>query len=163
MKTIAVLDSKNYDPDEPRILRKAVRAVIVKNGRVALVKSLKEGFYKFPGGGIEEGESHIDALCRETLEELGLSVKKDTVKELGRIYEIRRSVGFDGVFEQENFYYTADVNETVCPQSLTPKEKELGYTLCWAEPKEAFAVNSQMAKDEKYTFLKREAAILAML
>ncbi len=163
MKTIAVLDSKNYDPNEPRILRKAVRAVIVKNGKVAFVKSLKEGFYKFPGGGIEEGEAHIDTLCRETLEELGLTIKKHTVKELGRIYEIRQSVGEDGVFEQENFYYTADVNEGISPQSLTSKEKELGYILCWADPKEAFIVDSQMAKDEKYTFLKREATVLEML
>lgn len=163
MKTIAILDSKNYDPDEPRILRKAVRAVIVRKGKVALVKSLKEGFYKFPGGGIEPGETHIDALCRETLEELGLTVKTETVKELGRIYEIRRSIDRNGVFEQENFYYTADVEDGIVAQSLTPKESNLGYTLCWTDPKEALRVNSQMAKDEKYTFLQREATVLAMI
>ncbi|MBQ9770143.1 MAG: NUDIX domain-containing protein, partial [Clostridia bacterium] len=105
MKTIAVFDSKNYDANGPRTLRKAVRAVIMKNGKVALAQSLKEGFYKFPGGGIEEGETHLEALCRETLEELGLTVKADTVKEFGRIYEIRRSLIYDGIFEQENFYY----------------------------------------------------------
>lgn len=163
MKTIAILDSKNYDPEEPRILRRAVRAVVVKNGRVALVKSLKEGFYKFPGGGIEQGETHIDTLVRETLEEVGLTLKKETVKELGRIYEIRRSIGGEGVFEQENFYYHAEAEDGVLPQSLTAKESSLGYVLEWADPKEARAVNTQMSKDEKYIFLKREAAVLGML
>lgn len=33
----------------------------------------------------------------------------------------------------------------------------------WAAPKEACAVNTQMSKDEKYIFLKREAAVLGML
>ena len=163
MKTIAVFDSKNYDANGPRTLRKAVRAVIMKNGKVALAQSLKEGFYKFPGGGIEEGETHLETLCRETLEELGLTVKADTVKEFGRIYEIRRSLIYDGIFEQENFYYTADAEDSILPQSLTQKEKDLDYTLCWIDPKEAFAVNHEMSKDEKYTFLKREAFILEML
>ena len=41
MKLIALFDEKNYK-QRSGIVREAVRAVIVKNNKVALVKSLKE-------------------------------------------------------------------------------------------------------------------------
>ena len=55
MKTIKIFDAKNYPPDLPVFQRSAVRAVIVKEKKILLVKSKKEGFYKFPGGGMEKG------------------------------------------------------------------------------------------------------------
>ena len=69
MRLIAVFDEKNYKQRSGTV-REAVRAIIVKDGKVALVKSLKENHYKFPGGGIESNESHIDTLIRETKEQL---------------------------------------------------------------------------------------------
>ena len=68
------LDRKNYSETNSRIFREAVRAIIPADGRLALVKSDKYGFYKFPGGGINEGETHVSALLRETKEETGLSL-----------------------------------------------------------------------------------------
>ena len=54
------MDHRDYLESWERIERNAVRAVIRKDNLIALVKSKKEGFYKFPGGGIEPGEEHID-------------------------------------------------------------------------------------------------------
>lgn len=53
-------------------------AIIVKQGRILCVKrgpgrSL-EGFWEFPGGKIEEGETAFVALSRELQEELNLKV-----------------------------------------------------------------------------------------
>ena len=76
-----------------------MRAIIVKDGKVALIKSLKENQYKFPGGGIEDGESHIDILIRETKEETGLIIKLNSIKECGFIHEIRKSIFNDDAFE----------------------------------------------------------------
>ena len=74
MHVLKILDMRDYDPAWEKISREAVRAIILRDGRIALVRSLRNGFYKFPGGGIESGESHIDTLIRETPEETRLHV-----------------------------------------------------------------------------------------
>lgn len=63
---------------EPR-LRPAVRALIVDEaGRVLLVHfsdsfvEVEGGFWACPGGGIDPGETDVQALARELEEELGL-------------------------------------------------------------------------------------------
>lgn len=84
MKTIKIFDEKNYDTSWQRVEREAVRAVILRGNKIALVRSRKEGFYKFPGGGIETDETHLKAVIRETEEETGLQVKPGSVKELGK-------------------------------------------------------------------------------
>ena len=59
-------------------LRRGVVAVIVRSGRFLVIRRSRRieaaGAYCFPGGGIEEGESEVDALCREICEELGVRV-----------------------------------------------------------------------------------------
>jgi len=53
----------------------AVKGVIQRDGKILLVQRAKEdtmgGFYEFPGGGVEEGESMIETLKRELFEEVG--------------------------------------------------------------------------------------------
>ena len=52
-------------------------AVIVKNGRIYATRRTdgeQKGFWEFPGGKIEEGESSEDALVREIREELGVKI-----------------------------------------------------------------------------------------
>jgi 8-oxo-dGTP diphosphatase len=58
-------------------LRICGRAVIVHDGKVALIKRIRESeeYYVFPGGGAEPGELPEDAAAREVFEELGITVK----------------------------------------------------------------------------------------
>jgi 8-oxo-dGTP diphosphatase len=53
-----------------------VRAIIRDKGKILVCKKLDKGYYFFPGGHIEFGESAIEALKRELKEELALSIKK---------------------------------------------------------------------------------------
>ena len=39
-----------------------------------MVHSKIYNYYKFPGGGIDDGETKIDALIRETKEDTGLTI-----------------------------------------------------------------------------------------
>ena len=54
-----------------------VRVAILKNNKLLLVKQRHEGrdIWMLPGGGIEEGETSVEAAEREVFEETGLQVK----------------------------------------------------------------------------------------
>ncbi len=57
-------------------MRQAVRMIIIEEGKVLLIHRIKNTeYWVFPGGGIEEGESHQQALKREAMEELGVEVE----------------------------------------------------------------------------------------
>ena len=74
MKRLFTLDLQNYDLEWPRFIRPSVRGIIMKNGKIALVHTGKFDYYRFPGGGIETGETKEEALIREVKEESGLVV-----------------------------------------------------------------------------------------
>ena len=162
MKLIALFDEKNYK-QRSGIVRKAVRAIIVKNSKVALVKSLKENHYKFPGGGIELNESHIDTLIRETKEETGLIIKPNSIKECGFIHEVRKSIFNNDAFEQISYYYFAEVEDIVCEQELSDREKDLQYILEWVDPAVAYNVDYQLGQEYSNKFLLREACVLNLV
>src|SRR5437870_1491431 len=62
---------------EPTIV--GVRALIVRDNRVMLVRhTYLKGWY-LPGGGVERGETVYSALCREVAEECSLKVKSATL------------------------------------------------------------------------------------
>ena len=71
------------------VLRPAVYAIVVYDGKVLLMKMRHTGKYHPPGGGISVGERVEDALKREIREETGIEV------EVGRFAR----------FEELFFYY----------------------------------------------------------
>lgn len=163
MKTLAVFDDENYDPDWSRFSRSAVRAVIRQGGRLALVKCAKEGYYEFPGGGIEPGETQLDALIRETREETGLHIIPETVRALGMVHEVRRGLYEDEIFDQRSYYYLAAVRDEHSAPELGGYEAELGYALAFADPQVAYETNLRLAAQQDGTFLRREAHILSLV
>jgi len=52
----------------------SVYAVVVCDKKILISPQWKENFYDFPGGHIELGENHFDALVREVKEETGFIV-----------------------------------------------------------------------------------------
>ncbi len=159
MRIIKVLDQRDYLESWSKIERHAVRAIIRKDNRIALVKSKKEGFYKFPGGGIENDEEHIDTLIRETEEETGLIIKENTVRDYGFFVECRKSIYEEAIFEQKSYYYLADVEERVNPIKLDGYEKDLEYELEWVDIQHAINVNKRFI-GTKYSHIERETYVL---
>ena len=74
--------------------RRGVVAVILQDARFLLIRRSQyveaPGYYCFPGGGIEAGESELQALHREMREELDCSVT-----EVRRLYNTRTAWGVD--------------------------------------------------------------------
>lgn len=91
MRLLFEMDKKDYDHCTDRFVRNSARSIIIRDGRIAMIHSLKYDYYKFPGGGIENGENPVEAMIRETREEAGLVVKPETVKEYGYVHRIQRS------------------------------------------------------------------------
>ncbi len=165
MRKLFEMDTKDYDPAGVAFVRPSARCVAVKDGKIAMVYSRKYHYYKFPGGGIEPGERGEEAMARETLEEAGLVVIPETVREFGYVHRVQRSdhPGSD-YFVQDNFYYLCQVQEALAAQALQGYEAEEGFTLEWVEPEKAIRVNRQGDHGPKdCRMLEREARVLELL
>ena len=57
-------------------MRQRGTAVVIRHGKVLLVRDKGHSRYSLPGGGIKKGEPTISAATRELYEELGLSAVK---------------------------------------------------------------------------------------
>ncbi len=164
MRTLTTLDLKNYEPGWHRYRRFAVRAVIFRKRDLLMVHSTTDGFYKFPGGGIERGESHLDTLIRETKEEIGLSIIPKSVCALGRIREVRRSIYKEHeIFDHTSYYYYAKVDDIIEKTQLSRYEAEFGFELACVSPETAYQANISIASEDRTAFLFRESYILKWL
>lgn len=60
-------------------MKRVTAALIIEKGKVLLTRRSPDekngGFWEFPGGKIEEGETEFDSLIRELKEELHLTIK----------------------------------------------------------------------------------------
>ena len=164
MKDIFVMDKGDYQPDWPVYIRDSARAIIQKDGRLAMVYAASLGLYKFPGGGIEPGEDHGQTLMREVAEETGLTVDLSTIRPYGRVLVRRQGQKGNEIFEQENFYYTVELAEAeAAALHLDDYEKRLGFSLRWVTPKEAWETNRPVTVPDEQRWVERDTAVLKLL
>ena len=75
MKILATFDARDYEGTTGIYEKYSIRAIIVRDGRLAMQCS-QEGEYKIPGGGQEPGENYEQTLIREVKEETGLDASQ---------------------------------------------------------------------------------------
>ena len=151
MQTLLLLDEKNYTDDMPIFERFVVRALIEKDGLYAMQQG-KNGEYKIPGGGIDEGESFEDALLREVQEETGLVIIPETIKELGEIIELRRDIFDENLkYVAHSMHYACEVESEIVETAMTESEKEKGFHLAWADIDTIIETNERVMT-EKWQF-----------
>ncbi|MFT3890222.1 MAG: NUDIX domain-containing protein [Anaerolineales bacterium] len=146
------------------IHRKAVRAVIARGNNLLMIYSSAVGDYKFPGGGVDQGESHEQALRREVQEECGMSLAS-VGDEIGSVLEFDQPVEkeFDA-FRMVSHYYRCDVLDGAGSQKLDDYEKDLGFTPIWINIDQAIQANEQLLdSDVPPEWLKREIFVLKYL
>ena len=165
MRLLFEMDKKDYGGCAHSFTRDSARSIIIRNGKIAMIHSLKYDYYKFPGGGIEPGECAVDALIRETAEEAGLTVIPDSIREYGYVHRIQKStVKEDEYFVQDNYYFLCDAEEGVGPQKLDDYESDEHFTLEYVMPENAILCNRAKAHGPKDpVMLEREARVLEML
>ncbi len=139
--------------------REAVRAVIMDNNKILLIYSEKNGDYKLPGGGVEEGETYEEALIREVEEEAGVRVSIN--KELFRVMEYDEGQFDDcDLFKMLSIYYEAHVTKNL-KQNLDSYEYEMGFIPKWVEISQAIEKNKEILNSGNFPrWTNRETLIL---
>ena len=167
MKTLFTIDLKNYKDDWKRSRRDSARAIIrMGPDKLALVYSTKLGYYKFPGGGINENEDVVAALIREVQEEVGLVVIPSSVKEYGVVHRFQKSARTpETIFVQDNFYYECQVEDKIINQNLDDYEDKAGFELRIVSIKEAMETNLKFHDTNNFNIfmIARDTRILALM
>ncbi|MDP5213898.1 NUDIX domain-containing protein [Pseudoalteromonas tunicata] len=70
------------------LLRNAARAIVLRGNDILLMYTHRYDDYSLPGGGVNQGESIIDALKRELHEETGAQ-QIEVMSEFGAYFELR--------------------------------------------------------------------------
>ena len=144
MRTLFILDRKDYTSDEKVLVRPSVRGIIMKDGMLCAVYSHRYDCYKHPGGGMEPGETHLQTLCREAREEAGVVVRAASVHPFGNVHRVSRGVDeyaeYD-LFIQDNYYYLAEAEVTGLPVQYDTYELEEEPEAVLVSPEEFIRVN----------------------
>ncbi|MCM1334399.1 MAG: NUDIX domain-containing protein [Bacteroides sp.] len=168
MRSLFEIDEKDYKEGGTVGTRPSVRGIIIRDGKIAMIHSLKYNYYKLPGGGAEEGEDQIDTLIREVKEESGLNVIRSSVRAFGYVRRIQKG-DIDDIFIQDNFYYLCEAEETTGVQKLDDYEQEERFTLEFVTPQVAIDVNQNEDHGEKWrdphgrVMIEREIKVLRIL
>ena len=162
MKPLFTIDMEDYDESDPVKVEPASRGIIWKNDKLALIRSVKYGYYKFPGGGVEDGESLTDALIREVREESGLEVIPESIRLYGMSKRFEKGI-WDYVLDQDSYYYLCDVTDRTFPQELGRHEMDAKFILEYIGPGDAVKANERFLRKEQKVAIDRDSRVLRML
>jgi 8-oxo-dGTP pyrophosphatase MutT (NUDIX family) len=144
--------------------RTAVRGVIQRGRDLLLVHSTNVDDYKFPGGGVDAGESHAQALRREVQEECGASVTQ-IGDEIGAVieYNLAKDADYD-TFQMTSHYYRCEVEDGFGAQKLEGYERDLGFQPVWISIEKALERNKTLQHAGNIPeWLRRENFVLEYL
>ncbi|MGD6964438.1 NUDIX hydrolase [Fictibacillus phosphorivorans] len=153
----------NIDENKTKINhREAVRAIIIEDNQILMVHS-NLGDFKFPGGGVEDHESHAEGLIREVAEETGFfSIVGD---KMGVVIE-RHLDDYDeeAIFQMTSHYYLCELMGEEVVQQLDDYEFEQEYTPKWVDLDEAIKQNQGIINQcEENVWIHRENFVLKEL
>ena len=122
-------------------VRKAVMAVIVNDeGKVLIGSSPRDGGYKFPQGGLDEGEHFIDGIIRELKEELAIDISAKDI-----LQNYTETVGYVYPDEDRYIFKRQELNivkiKYNANMKLTPQDDEF-EDLIWILPSDLSKYNT---------------------
>ena len=160
MRVICELNDKiilGQDGLSDKVPRLTARAIVRnQDGLYAVMYSDKFKLHSLPGGGVEDGEDVLTALCREVYEETGCVC--DEIKELGIVAENRASLDYT----QINYYYVVTTTHKPGENHLTESEQASRTVVQWHDFEEMMRlINEQKFDRVQGKYLKaRDVAAL---
>jgi 8-oxo-dGTP pyrophosphatase MutT (NUDIX family) len=159
------IHDQSLDLSGPTIERTAVRGVLFRGDELLLLAS-RHGDYKFPGGGVEPGETFQAALQREFVEECGL--REVVVGELigDTVEYVRAAEAEYEVFKMTSHYFACTSRaEPTAQQQLEGYEAELELEPRWVTTEQALSANRAVLASGVgvMRWLIRETKVLELL
>lgn len=141
--------------------RKAARGIIRQGDKYLAIHG-KYGDYKFPGGGMESGETLVDTLLREVQEETGYKVAANSIGDYLLVHE-KRDGNPEDWLEMDSWYYFCDVEAMAYERNLDDYEKEYGYQVVWMTLEEMIRENETVKDRVEIPWVIREAMVMRKL
>ncbi|MGN1399256.1 MAG: NUDIX domain-containing protein [Erysipelotrichaceae bacterium] len=165
MRLLFKIDLNNYQNCSYSLTRNCARSIIIKDNKLAMIHSQKYNFYKFPGGGIEDNETAVEACIRETREEAGLIIKPNSIKEYGLVFRILKSIKDEKqCYIQNNYYFLCDIEQEGILPKLEPYEQAEKDILEYVDAQTVIVANNRVEKSPyDITILQREAKVVELL
>lgn len=150
------LDLGNIKPDFVQIkareqegeryyrLRRASRALVFFENKIAMLNAEKLNLHKLPGGGIDQNESITEGLVREIREETGCKI--GDIAELGLVIEYRGTIEL----LQISYVFTGNVLDRAEMPNFTEKELGEGFRLVWLGVEDAINIMKNEDKPNSY-------------
>lgn len=146
-------------------LRLAARGIILKGDEILMLYTQRYDDYTLPGGGIDEGEDHIQGLIRELTEETGAQNIRN-IKAFGLYEEYRPWYKDDfDIMQMKSYCFTCDIDEQLGETSLESYEVKNGMTAVWINVHDAIEHNLDTIKnsDKKGMSIERETFLLSLI
>jgi len=163
VKILTIQIDQSHQIKEPIVLRKASRAIIQTKEGLIMICSKKYGEYKFPGGGVKDGEDLLHALTREVAEETGYHELHD-IQEFGLVSEYKKATDFAyTIFQNDSYYFTCQVKGTPRNTKLDPYEQDYGYHVVVVSIEAAIKNNRLLFGNQRIPWVERDTAVLELL
>jgi len=125
----------------PKNITQRARAIIIANGKILLINRIKkdESYWVIPGGKVELGESQKEAVKRECVEELGITVR------VNKLF-IERPSTKPGMSNHYEFFYLCDITSGKVgtgqgPEFQPENAYEGKYKISWVDFKKFLTIN----------------------
>ena len=151
--------------EQSSFLRLAARGIILKGDEVLMLYTQRYDDYTLPGGGIDDGEDHIQGLIRELTEETGAqNIRNINAFGLYEEYRPWYKDDFD-IMHMKSYCFTCDIDEQLGETSLETYEVKNGMKAVWINVHDAIEHNLDTMKnsDKKGMSIERETFLLSLI
>lgn len=142
-----------------RTTRYSARAIIVNEfSEILLMKFVQtniagnKAWWVFPGGGVEKGESSVEALKREILEETGIRVNENPLFVWHRQLELNGKKG--RLLSDESYYLIRTAKTDLNFSLFTASEKESFLSYKWWKLEEFKETDAPLSISNSYQLIK---------